>query len=204
MIAFHAPVEKGELLPDGRIKLHVGGEMPMCLNCTLVVNSAGLSAPKLARQIEGFDTKHVPQDYLCKGSYFTLEGKAPFTHLIYPMPNEAGLGVHLTLDLGGQAKFGPDTEWMDELDYPVDPTRAASFYEAIRSYWPDLADGSLQPGYSGFRPKIAAPGEPAADFLIQGQDIHGAEGLINLFGIESPGLTSSLAIAEEVSRLARI
>ena len=201
MIAFHAPVLEGRILDSGRVSLVTGGENPMELTADLVVNAAGLSAPAIARRISGLPPGLVPQDYLCKGSYFVLEGRAPFSHLIYPMPDEAGLGVHLTLDLGGQAKFGPDTQWIDELDYPVDPRRADSFYEAVRTYWPGLRAGALMPGYSGIRPKIVGPGDPAADFVIQGPSDHGLAGLVNLFGIESPGLTSSLAIADHVSSL---
>jgi L-2-hydroxyglutarate oxidase LhgO len=137
--------------------------------------------------------------YYAKGNYFVLSGRAPFTRLIYPVPVKAGLGVHLTLDLAGQARFGPDVEWVEELDYTVDPARGDEFYGAVRKYWPDLPDGALQPGYSGIRPKIQAPGEPAKDFTILGPADHGVNGLVNLFGIESPGLTASLAIAKEVA-----
>jgi L-2-hydroxyglutarate oxidase LhgO len=166
-----------------------------------VVNAAGLYAPDLARQIAGLDACHVPSAYYAKGNYFTLAGRAPFKRLIYPMPEAAGLGVHLTLDLGGQAKFGPDVEWVKSPDdLVVNPSRGDSFYEAVRRYWPDLADGALQVGYAGIRPKIQAPHEDAKDFVIQGPTVHGVPGLVNLFGIESPGLTSCLAIAEEVKR----
>ena len=137
--------------------------------------------------------------YYAKGNYFVLAGRAPFNRLIYPVPVKAGLGVHLTLDLAGQARFGPDVEWIDELDYTVDPSRGDQFYGAVRKYWPGLPDNSLQPAYSGIRPKIQAPGEPARDFTILGPDDHGVKGLVNLFGIESPGLTASLAIAKEVA-----
>jgi L-2-hydroxyglutarate oxidase LhgO len=144
----------------------------------------------------------VPQDHLCRGVYFTLAGRAPFRHLIYPTPEKAGLGVHLTIDLGGQAKFGPDVEWIDRIDYTVDPRRGDSFYAAIRRYWPALPDGALQPGYAGIRPKIVGPGDPAGDFVVQGPSVHGVAGLINLFGIESPGLTASLPIADHVAAIA--
>jgi len=140
----------------------------------------------------------VPPLYLARGNYFSISGRAPFSRLIYPMPNEAGLGVHLTLDLGGQARFGPDVEWVDSINYDVDPRRAESFYAQIRAYWPGLPDGALQPAYAGIRPKLSGPGEPAADFMIQGPAAHGVRGLVNLFGIESPGLTASLAIAQRV------
>lgn len=174
----------------------------MTLTCNVLINASGLHAPTLARQIEGIPANSIPPEYLCKGSYFTLQGRAPFTRLIYPVPQHAGLGVHLTLDLGGQAKFGPDTEWITEENYDIDPRRGDSFYDAVRTYWPELKDGALQPGYTGIRPKISSPTEPAADFMIAGPATHGVCGLVNLFGIESPGLTSSLAIAEET--LARL
>ncbi|QNN59001.1 NAD(P)/FAD-dependent oxidoreductase [Diaphorobacter ruginosibacter] len=168
-----------------------------------VINAAGLHAPDLARRFDGLAARHVPQAHYAKGNYFTLGGRAPFTHLIYPVPEAAGLGVHLTLDLGGQAKFGPDVEWVDGPDQlVVDETRCAGFYDEVRKYWPDLADGALTAGYAGIRPKISGPGEAAADFVIQGPQVHGVPGLVNLFGIESPGLTSSLAIGEHVAALA--
>jgi L-2-hydroxyglutarate oxidase LhgO len=172
------------------------------LSARTVVNAAGLYAPDLARQFAGLDPRHVPTAYYAKGNYFTLAGRAPFSRLVYPMPEAAGLGVHLTLDLGGQAKFGPDVEWVDSPDdLVVNPARGDSFYAAVRRYWPDLADGALQAGYAGIRPKIQAPHEEAKDFCIQGPGVHGVPGLVNLFGIESPGLTSCLAIAEEVTRM---
>ncbi|MBS4036530.1 MAG: FAD-dependent oxidoreductase, partial [Hydrogenophaga sp.] len=170
------------------------------------VNAAGLHACDLARCIDGLDPRHVPTPHYAKGNYFTLAGRAPFQHLIYPAPEPdkhlAGLGVHLTLDLGGQAKFGPDVQWVERADdLQVDPARGDAFYAEVRRYWPGLADGSLQPGYAGMRPKISGPGEPAADFLLQGPAVHGVPGLVNLFGIESPGLTSSLAIGQAVADL---
>ncbi len=164
-----------------------------------VVNAAGLHAVALARRTEGLDPSRLPQAWYAKGNYFTLAGKAPFSRLIYPVPEAAGLGVHLTLDLGGQAKFGPDVQWVDgPADLQVDPRRGEAFYAEVRRYWPALPDGALQAGYAGLRPKISGPGEPAADFLLQGPREHGVAGLVNLLGIESPGLTSSLAIAAEV------
>ncbi|MCW5650627.1 MAG: NAD(P)/FAD-dependent oxidoreductase [Ramlibacter sp.] len=167
-----------------------------------VVNAAGLQAPALAARFEGLDARHVPTAYFAKGNYFTLAGRSPFSRLIYPVPEAAGLGVHLTLDLGGQAKFGPDVQWVDSPDdLVVDPRRGDGFYAEVRKYWPALADGALQPGYAGMRPKISAPHEPAADFVIQGPAAHGVAGLVNLFGIESPGLTSSLALGEAVADL---
>lgn len=166
-----------------------------------VINAAGLGAAELARGIEGLDARHVPSLRLAKGSYFSVIGRAPFSRLIYPVPEPGGLGVHLTIDLNGIARFGPDVEWIDAVDYRVDPARADHFYGEIRKYWPELADGSLQPTYSGIRPKLSGPGEPNADFLIEGPAAHGVQGLINLFGIESPGLTSSLAIARHVAAM---
>jgi L-2-hydroxyglutarate oxidase LhgO len=170
----------------------------------LLINAAGLYAPQLAQRMQGFDAQHVPHAHYAKGNYYSLSGKAPFKHLIYPIHDAAGLGVHITVDLGGQAKFGPDVEWLDgiknpdEIDYSVDPHRADAFYAEVRKYWPGLRDGQLTPSYSGVRPKIVGAGQAAADFMIQGETVHGIKGLVNLFGIESPGLTSSLAIGEYV------
>jgi L-2-hydroxyglutarate oxidase LhgO len=186
----------------GRVVIDVGGDAPMTLACRLLVNAAGLNAPAVARSIEGMPAQHIPRSYYAKGNYFSCAVRAPFERLIYPVPVPGGLGVHLTLDLAGQARFGPDVEWVDEIDYEVDPARAESFYPAIRRYWPALPDGALLPGYSGIRPKIVPPGAPGQDFTIQGNTAHGVAGLINLFGIESPGLTSSLAIADHVAAMA--
>jgi len=202
MIAFNAPVLRGKVARAG-IELTVGGTESTTVRARSVANCAGLSAQSLAGSIDGFPKERVPPCYYCKGNYFTLSGRAPFSRLIYPAPEAAGLGVHLTLDLAGQARFGPDVEWVERLDYDVDRRRGDRFYEAIRRYWPGLPDGALQPGYSGIRPKIQAPGEPAKDFAIQGPSDHGVAGLVNLFGIESPGLTASLAIAEHVVRTLR-
>lgn len=167
-----------------------------------VVNAAGLHAQTLARRFAGLDTQLVPPSHYAKGNYFTISGRSPFTHLIYPVPESAGLGVHLTVDLGGQAKFGPDVQWVESSDdLVVDPARGDAFYAEVRKYWPALQSGSLIPGYAGIRPKIQAPDESARDFLIQGPALHGVPGLVNLFGIESPGLTSSLAIGDYVRRL---
>jgi L-2-hydroxyglutarate oxidase LhgO len=169
-----------------------------------LINAAGLSAPALARCMQGLDAKFIPQDYYAKGNYFALSGKSPFRHLIYPVPeaNLAGTGVHLTLDMGGQAKFGPDVEWVQSSeDLVVNPARGDAFYAEVRKYWPGLQDGALIAGYAGMRPKISAPNEPAADFVIQGSKDHGVPGLVNLFGIESPGLTSSMAIGEKVAAM---
>jgi L-2-hydroxyglutarate oxidase LhgO len=205
MLAFESPVLRGHVVHGG-IELEVGGTQPMHICAAVVVNSAGLSAPAVASNIEGLDARHVPTAHYCKGSYFSLAGRAPFTHLIYPVPEAAGLGVHLTLDLGGQARFGPDVEWLPDdapIDYAVDATRAEGFYAEIRRYWPALPDAALQPAYSGVRPKIQAPHEAARDFVLQGPAEHGVAGLVNLFGIESPGLTSALAIGDEVAALLR-
>jgi L-2-hydroxyglutarate oxidase LhgO len=166
----------------------------------IFVNSAGLDAPALARRIDGLATRHVPQTYLAKGCYFTYSGKTPFRRLIYPVPELGGLGTHLTLDLAGQARFGPDVAWVDKVDYSVDPALKPKFLSAARRIWPDIDPDKLLPGYAGVRPKLAGPGEPAADFILQGPTSHGLPGLVNLFGIESPGLTASLAIADRVAR----
>ena len=195
---FHAPVLSGRLLPDGGAELSVGGAEPMELRCTLLVNAAGLHAPALARRLAGLPEAMVPPAFYAKGNYFVLSGRSPFSRLIYPVPVPGGLGTHLTLDLGGQAKFGPDVEWVDHVNYDVDPARGEGFYAAIRRYWPDLPDGALQPGYCGIRPKTVGPGQPGQDFVVQGPRDHGQPGLINLFGIESPGLTASLALGEVV------
>jgi len=198
MLALCAPVQAGRITPQG-IELDVGGDEPMQLRARTVVNSAGLHAPALARKLAGLDAAHIPPDHLAKGCYFSLPGKAPFSRLVYPAPGQSShLGVHLTLDLGGQARFGPSFEWVDRLDYTVDPAGADHFYAEVRRYWPGLPDGVLQPAYAGIRPKISGPGKPAADFRIDGPAVHGVPGLVNLFGIESPGLTSSLAIADLV------
>jgi len=170
-----------------------------------VVNAAGLAAPRLARQFAGLQQDGVPQAFFSKGNYFSLAGKSPFSRLIYPLPEAGGLGVHLTLDIGGQARFGPDVEPLDiederQIDYRVDAARADRFYASIRRYWPALADDTLQPGYSGVRPKLTQGGEDK-DFVIQGPQQHGIDGLVNLFGIESPGLTASLAIGQQVCAL---
>ncbi len=200
LVAFHAPVEGG-VVADGGIRLLVGGAEPMELQARAVVNAIGLHAPDLARSIEGIPPATIPRAYLCKGNYYALLGRAPFSRLIYPVPEAAGLGVHLTLDLGGQARFGPDTEWVEREDYDVDPGRAEGFYSAIRSYWPALPEGALAPGYAGIRPKISGPGEPNADFRVSGPAEHGIGGLVCLYGIESPGLTASLALADYVAAI---
>ncbi len=200
VLALRSPLHGARVRDDG-IELDIGAE-PMQLLARSLVNAAGLDAPRVASQIDGLLGEHVPRARLAKGSYFTLSGgRAPFSRLVYPLPDEAGLGVHLTLDLAGQPRFGPDVEWIDAIDYTVDARRGDAFAAAIRKWWPALPDGALQPAYAGIRPKIVGPGEPAADFVIQGPRTHGVRGLVNLFGIESPGLTASLAIADEVLRM---
>lgn len=200
MLAVNSPIVAARVT-DGGFELEVGGAEPASLACGVLVNSAGLGAQALARALAGLDPATIPPGYLCKGSYFTLAGRAPFRRLVYPMPERAGIGVHVTLDLGGQVRFGPDVEWIEAIDYDVDPARSLPFYAAIRRYWPGLPDGALAPAYAGIRPKLQTPDGPAADFMIQGPADHGVPGLVNLYGIESPGLTSSLAIADDVLSL---
>ena len=198
-IAFNSPVAGGWIESDG-FTLDVAGPTPARLGCRWLVNAAGLGANTLAQRLVGFEWSFVPPLHLAKGNYFMLAGKSPFNRLIYPLPDAASLGVHVTLDLAGRARFGPDVQWIDAIDYDVDVRRAQAFYAAIRRYYPDLRDGALEPGYTGIRPKLQPPGGPPEDFVIQGPEMHGVPGLVNLFGIESPGLTSSLAIADEVAR----
>ena len=200
VFVFYSPVTGGRVTEDG-VEIEVGGAEPMRLGCNLLVNSAGLHAPALARSIAGMPSQLIPGEYYAKGNYFTLSGRSPFSRLIYPVPVPGGLGVHLTLDLGGQARFGPDVEWIDHIDYTVDPRRADGFYAAVRRYWPALKDGALQPGYCGIRPKIVPRGAPAQDFVVQGPQVHGIAGLVHLFGIESPGLTAAVALAAYVRDL---
>jgi len=209
MVASQSPLISAKTLgakAENGFALEIGGADEMQIQTQLLINCAGLSAPAIARKIEGLDAGQVPKAYFAKGNYFSLSGKSPFTHLIYPIPEPGGLGVHLTLDMGGQAKFGPDVEWLDidsehQIDYTVNPKRSEGFYEAVRRYWPGLKDGSLQPDYSGVRAKIVPPNAPAGDFCINGPSEHGLQGLYNLYGFESPGLTSSLAIARHLEGL---
>jgi len=198
MLAFYSPVTGGMVEDDG-ILLSVGGENAIDIKADRVVNAAGLHAQKVAGSLRGLAPEFVPPTYYAKGNYYSLIGKPPFTRPIYPVPERAGLGVHVTVDLGGQVRFGPDVEWIDRINYDVDPKRADKFYDAVRKYYPALADGAIQPAYSGIRPKLQAPDEAAKDFVLQGPDEHGINGLVNLFGIESPGLTASLAIADTVA-----
>lgn len=198
MIALLSPVVGGRVTGSG-IELDVGGADPITLEARTVVNSAGLGATRLAAALAGLPPASVPRFHTAKGNYFALSGvRPPFRRLVYPVPEPGGLGIHATVDLGGAVRFGPDVEWVEEIDYRVDPARSIRFYDAIRRYWPDLPDGALQPSFAGIRPKISGPGEPAADFLVQGPDEHGVAGLWNLFGMESPGLTSSLAIGRHM------
>ena len=199
MLALKSPIIRAECGNGGIVLIAEDGT---ALRCRSVVNAAGLGAPSLARRFEGLPASAIPTEYFAKGNYFTLSGRAPFSRLIYPVPEPGGLGVHLTIDLGGQAKFGPDVQWVESADdLVVNPARGDGFYAEVRKYWPALPDGGLIPGYAGMRPKISGPGEPAADFRIDGPALHGVPGLVNLFGIESPGLTSSLAIGAHVARL---
>jgi len=199
-LALESPVVSGAVEDDG-IRLDVGGAEPMSLKCRTVINSAGLNAQDVARSIAGLPSRTIPPTFYAIGHYYTLTGRAPFRRLIYPVARQDWLGVHVTIELGGKVKFGPDFSWIERVDYRFNESREAAFYEAIRFYYPGLRDGALQPGYTGIRPRITGPGEPAQDFLIQGKEQHGIDGLVNLYGIESPGLTSSLAIAEHVAKL---
>lgn len=206
-VALKSTVRSASFTPAGPAHVEVASaDGDFELQADLVVNAAGLYACALAQRFAGLDPTCVPQPRFAKGSYFSLTGATPFSRLIYPAPVDAWLGVHVTLDLAGQVRFGPDLEWLDaadadDIDYVVDPARAAGFEQAIRRFWPALPSGALQPAYSGVRPKIHGPGEPAPDFRIDGPMQHGVPGLVNLFGIESPGLTSALAIAEEVAAM---
>ncbi len=197
-IALHTPVT-GLARRDGRWAAAFGGASPGDYPCDAVVNAASLDAQALAAQTEGYPAERVPRRVLARGNYFGFTGKPAFSRLIYPSPVEGGLGTHLTLDLAGRMRFGPDVEWIEAVDYRVDPARGDAFYAAIRRYWPGLPDGALVPDYAGIRPKLTGPGEPAADFVIDGPAEHGLPGLVHLFGIESPGLTASLSLAEAVA-----
>jgi L-2-hydroxyglutarate oxidase LhgO len=201
VLALHSPVQGGAIAADG-IVLEVGAPADaMPLLATTVVNCAGLGAQGVARALHGLPPATVPPLSYAKGNYYALAGRAPFSRLIYPVPVPAGLGVHLTLDLGGQARFGPDVEWIDRIDYTVAPQRAEAFYAEVRRYWPQLPDGALQPAYAGIRPKPHAPDAAACDFLVSGPAEHGIRGLVCLYGIESPGLTASLALADLVASM---
>jgi L-2-hydroxyglutarate oxidase LhgO len=201
-IAYGAVVSSLRPTPCG-IDVAIESEPRPVLRAQFVVNSAGLDAHRVAQSIEGFPARHIPEVRYAKGSYFALRGPAPFGRLIYPIPESGGLGIHMTVDLAGQARFGPDVQWVDAVDYGVDAARAAEFYGAIRRYWPTLADGQLSPAYAGIRPKLGRAGDAAADFCISGPADHGVAGVVNLFGMESPGLTASLAIAAHVAAIAQ-
>jgi len=200
VVVFRSPVRSGQVSGEG-IVLEVGGDEPMAIACNAVINSAGLLATQVARSIAGVAPGSIPRAYFAKAHYYTLSGKSPFNHLVYPVAHSAYLGVHVTLDLAGQARFGPDLDWIEGVDYRFDHSREPLFYQAIRRYYPELKNGQLQPGYTGIRPKISGPKEPAADFAIHGPAEHGVAGLVNLYGIESPGLTASMAIADQVRTL---
>lgn len=205
MVAYLSPLIRASVIAGG-FELEVGGADAMRLQTKYLINCAGMSAPAIARKIEGLSPETIPQAYFAKGNYFSLSGRSPFKHLIYPIPEPGGLGVHLTLDMAGQAKFGPDVEWLDieaeeQINYAVDPQRGERFYEAIRQYWPNLKDGALQADYSGVRAKIVSQDQAAGDFRIDGPEVHHIEGLYNLYGFESPALTSSLAIAGHLRKM---
>jgi L-2-hydroxyglutarate oxidase LhgO len=197
-IAFRTWFEAAQPVRDGGFIVRIGG---FALVARKLVNAAGLWASDVAARIEGLGEQPVPRTYFARGNYFSLAGPSPFRHLVYPVPEPGGLGVHLTLDLAGQARFGPDVEWIPAIDYSVDPRRAERFYAAIRRYWPGLRDGVLMPAYAGVRPKLSGPDEPAADFVLSGPAQHGLAGLVNLFGIESPGLTAALPLADRVAAM---
>ena len=198
MLALKSRLDRAVVRANG-IELHVGGAEPLI--ASLVVNSAGLTAPAVARRIEGYPADKAPRQLYAKGNYYSLARRAPFSRLVYPVPEPGGLGVHVTLDLGGRARFGPDVEWVERIEYSVDPDRALRFYAAIRRYWPGLPDGALEPAYCGIRPKTSGRNEPPADFIVQGPREHGVRGLVQMYGIESPGLTASLALADHAAAL---
>jgi L-2-hydroxyglutarate oxidase LhgO len=200
-VQLRTPMAEGDL-GGSSVVVRTGGEEPAEIETALLVNAAGLGAWDVSAKLSGFDAKTIPPRHLVKGSYFSISGRVPFNHLIYPVPIAGGLGIHLTFDLGGQARFGPDVEWVDRIDYDVNPVRADSFYAAIRRYWPGLPDGALAPAYAGIRPRTRGPGEPAEDFVIQGPYEIGHAGYMALYGIDSPGLTATLALADYVADLA--
>jgi L-2-hydroxyglutarate oxidase LhgO len=197
VIAFHTPVEK-ITRADGAFDAHFGGSQPDTIRVDAVINAAGHGAQRLAAATEGYPQQRVPRLVLAKGNYFSYTGRPAFSRLIYPAPVPGGLGIHVTLDLAGRMRFGPDVEWIDTPNYEVDARRSPAFYSYVRQYWPKLPDHSLVPDYAGIRPKLTGPGEPAADFMIETPHEHGVPGLVHLFGIESPGLTSALSIAQAV------
>ncbi len=199
-IVYRSPVLGGRLTGDG-ILIDVGGEQATSVRCAALVNAGGLHAQTLAAKLAGFPGSQIPPRHLAIGHYFVLSGAAPFEHLIYPVPEDGGLGIHVTLDVAGQVRFGPDVKWLEAIDYRFEEARKPGFVEAIKRYYPGLDPGRLQPGYTGIRPKIVGQGMGFGDFRLDGPQHHGAEGLVNLFGIESPGLTSALAIADHVAKM---
>jgi L-2-hydroxyglutarate oxidase LhgO len=199
ILACNTAVVRIDRAPDGWA-LVVDGEDAPVASARTVVNAAGLAAGDIAGKIEGFPGEHVPRLHFAKGSYFSYAGRTSFSHLVYPLPEPGGLGIHLTLDMSGRARFGPDVEWVDRIDYAVDPGRRDRFASSIRRYWPGIDANQLHPDYAGIRPKLSGPGEDAADFAISGPADHGVSGIVNLFGIESPGITASLAIADRVAK----
>lgn len=199
VLALRSSLERARPQPGGGLELTFDDGTQLATSW--LINSAGLDAPAVAARIEGFPAAKARRAYYAKGNYYSLAGRAPFRRLVYPIPEPGGLGVHLTLDLAGRARFGPDVEWVDSPHYDVDPRRAERFYPVIRTYWPGLTDGALLPAYAGVRPKVTGPGEPAADFIVEGPSDHGQAGIVNLLGIESPGLTASLALAEQVGSI---
>jgi L-2-hydroxyglutarate oxidase LhgO len=198
-VALRTPFVRAEPLPGGGFRVSAGGEEPSDFTCARLVIAASLGAQAAAADIDGYPKDRIPTLHYGKGVYFRLNGRPPFRRLIYPPPIHGSLGTHYRRDLGGQAHFGPDLAYVEHEDYDVDPARAAGFYADIRHYWPGLKDGALEPDYAGIRPKLHGPDEPQPDFRIDGPEVHGFEGLVALFGIESPGLTSSLAIGEDVA-----
>lgn len=203
-LILNAPIDDGRVCDDGRIEIRAGGEAEVHLRARHVINCAGLWAQSVARRIDGLDSGTIPGQVLAKGSYFALTGKAPFRHLVYPAPpGDGSLGVHLTLDLSGRAKFGPDIDILDatspaEIDYSVDPGKADAFYDAVRRYWPGLPDGGLVADYAGCRPKLAAGDAGQVDFRLDGAAVHGLKGHVMCYGLESPALTASMALADEI------
>jgi len=198
VVALNTPIERVVKVPDGW-EVHFGGPDPQSITVDAVVNAAGLGAQKLARAMEGYPQERVPRLVLAKGNYFAYSGRPVFSRLVYPVPIHGGLGVHVVLDMAGRMRFGPDVEWIEQENYDVDPSRSEAFYARIREYWPGLPDNSLVPDYAGIRPKLTGQGEPAVDFMIDAPKDHGVPRLVQLFGIESPGLTSALSLGEEVA-----
>ena len=199
-VAYRSPLRRATAR-HGSFELHVAGDEDANLECAELINCAGLAAPDVARTIDPLLRQDLPQARYAKGHYYSLSGRSPFRRLVYPIAEAAGLGIHVTLDLGGRAKFGPDVQWVDSVDYAFDDARRGRFAEAIRRYYPGLDESRLQPDYTGIRPKISGPGEPPADFRIDGPGVHGIAGLVNLMGIESPGLTAAMSIADHVRAL---